>query len=1787
MATAEEILAEMAEEESADTGVLVIDPDTRVITIPERLRTAGVESDEDVRRYRFEMPLESDGINFSAFDVRINYRNAAGEEDIYIVTDAAAKGGMLTFSWLLSRKALRARGTLRFIVCMVLPDEAEADGIGREFNTTVAELTVLEGLEPKPVGEEEAADVTMQLLSLASMFTGKVDGGYVEDGALYLTAGETVVAGPFSGFGGGGGGGSGNNAVMTVKNTTGWLSRTIAQGASCPLSLSWSSLEGGLSTGSGTLSVRVGSALRQTRSVEQGDVTADVGPYLADGVNAVRVTIADVYGNTRTISFSVNVMTLALASTFDDTAAYSGEIEFRYTPTGMAEKTVFFELDGVLAGTQTVTTSGREQSFVLPAQAHGAHQLAVYMTAEADGETVFSNVLRYALLCVETDASTPIVACAYSAVLVTQYDTIEIPYIVYDPAGLTAEVAIRVGGETVMSLTGVDRTRQTCSLRLTQAGETCIEIACGESVWAHTLTVVSAQIAVQAESEGLALALLAQGRSNNESEPGVWTDSGVECAFENFNFRSDGWTIDEAGVTALRVAGDARLTIPLTPFAGDPRTTGMTIELEFATRDVRDYDAVLVSCMSGGRGLEVTAQAARLLSEQSAIGTQYREDTHLRLSFVIEKRSANRLLLCYIDGILSGAMQYPADDDFAQAAPVPICIGSSDCTIDLYGIRVYRTDLTRHQILGNWIADTADAALMAERYARNDVFDAYGQIVTAQLPAGLPYLILDGAVLPQYKGDKQTISGEYVDPAQPAKSFSFSGAEIDVQGTSSQFYTRKNYKIKFKGGFVLADGTSIGAYALREDSMPTDTFTFKADVASSEGANNVELVRLYEDACPYRTPPQREDARIRQGIDGLPIVGFWRDGDGRTSFLGRFNFNNDKGTEEVYGFTAGDESWETLNNTSGRVLFADDDFSGDAWQSDFEARYPDGSTDAERLAALAAWIRSTDRTQATGEALPAPVQIGGVGYDTDSAAYRLAKFRDEIGAHIALDSALFYYLFTEIYLMVDSRAKNSFPTRFAQDGVWCFLPYDMDTAIGTNNEGALAFGYALEDTDTLPSGADVYNGQRSVLFTNLRDAFPGEIKAMYQSLRSGGLISYGETERRFEEHQRVWPEAIFNEDSYFKYIEPLITEGSAIYLPMLQGSKAAQRGWWLYNRFRYMDSKYIAGDALSDYILLRGYAADDITVTPYADIYASVRYGSYTLQMRARRGEPCTLACPLENVNDTEIAIYSASQLSSVGDLSGLKVGQADFSMATRLQAVKVGDGAEDYSNGNLTSLHFGNNTLLRSADARNCPALAQAVDLSGCTNLETALFEGTAITGLNLPDGGILKVLHLPDTITNLTICNQALITDFTMPGFAAITTLRLENVSGAVDGYAILAAMPESSRVRLTGFAWEMASAEEILALYDRLDTMRGLDEGGGNVDKAQLAGTIRVNSLTGEQLAQMQSRYPFVSIVYAHITSTCRFFSEDGSELLCANTVQDGGDAVYSGGTPVKASTAQYAYSFAGWSRSPNASGADADALISVTADRDVYAVFTATIRTYTVRWYNGSTLLETDAGVPYGGSAAYNGSTPTYTGSGDAADYDFTGFSPNGTNITGDTSCYAQFKYNGYVYTKLIDRSLSGEYTNETVTSIGSYAFYSCSALTSVSLPVATSIGSNAFYSCSALTSVSLPAVTSIGDYAFYRCSALTSVSLPVATSIGGGAFNSCSKLEALILENADTVCKLNGTSVFSGTMIASGTGYIYVPSVLVDTYKAATNWSTYANQIRAIEDYPEITGGEDS
>ena len=170
------------------------------------------------------------------------------------------------------------------------------------------------------------------------------------------------------------------------------------------------------------------------------------------------------------------------------------------------------------------------------------------------------------------------------------------------------------------------------------------------------------------------------------------------------------------------------------------------------------------------------------------------------------------------------------------------------------------------------------------------------------------------------------------------------------------------------------------------------------------------------------------------------------------------------------------------------------------------------------------------------------------------------------------------------------------------------------------------------------------------------------------------------------------------------------------------------------------------------------------------------------------------------------------------------------------------------------------------------------------------------------------------------------------------------------------------------------------------------------------------------------------------------------------------------------------------------------------------------------------------------------------------------------------------------------TKLIAYACRGQTSLKSVnlpnaTSCETSVFHSCTALTSINMPKLKSTGTYNFSTCSALTEVTLPAATSLANYCFQSCSKLVKADFPVVSSIGAQVFSACKALTTLILRRTAGVVSLSNTSSFTNTPIASGTGYIYVPSALMDSYKSASNWSTYAAaQFRAIEDYPDICGG---
>lgn len=153
----------------------------------------------------------------------------------------------------------------------------------------------------------------------------------------------------------------------------------------------------------------------------------------------------------------------------------------------------------------------------------------------------------------------------------------------------------------------------------------------------------------------------------------------------------------------------------------------------------------------------------------------------------------------------------------------------------------------------------------------------------------------------------------------------------------------------------------------------------------------------------------------------------------------------------------------------------------------------------------------------------------------------------------------------------------------------------------------------------------------------------------------------------------------------------------------------------------------------------------------------------------------------------------------------------------------------------------------------------------------------------------------------------------------------------------------------------------------------------------------------------------------------------------------------------------------------------------------------------------------------------------------------------------------------------------------ELNNSIVTSLRTRACQGSTKLVAVNLPNVTSLGSYAFYGCSGLVTCKLPKLTTVSTQTWYSCSKLQHADCGNLGNIPAQTFNACSALTELILRKADSICTLSNVNGVNNSPIGKGTGYVYVPKNLIESYASASNWSTFANQFRAIEDYPEICG----
>lgn len=1358
----------------------------------------------------------------------------------------------------------------------------------------------------------------------------KVDGAYVEkDDAdqhvLYLTSNGEIVAEAILPAGGGGGGTS--DVTMKLRSV-GSTTIVVSETDPAKISYSWSSVYNDTQeeTGFGSLQISVNNVSVVNRQIAQGTFTEDVTRYLNLGTNMVRVRITDSVNNVRVLNYSVQKASFYLESSFaTDTVYFTTPVQFRYTPYGAGDKTIYFWLNDVELPSETTASSGKQMVKMLENLRPGVNTLIVKAETDINGFLLQSNELYIQIAYVDDTITSPLITSSFNTKEVDQHTKITIPYFVYDPNNEVASVNLLVDG-TIVSTVQAPRKTLYWDYIATNVGEITLSISCGSTIKNFTLDVIKSDVDITEELANLEFKVSAVGKTNSDGTKDKWEYNGYTTTFQDMFWIEDGWQKDADGNNALRIINDAKAILNVKPFTSTVASDGLTLTLEYSTENVIDSSARVISCWHNNVGFYITPDSVHLRSAQSEISAVLDSSKRTSISFVVEKRIDNQLISLYIDGIISGTINYANTDSFLQAIQQPITVstGGRNCNVNFYGMRWYKNNLNYSQVLGNFIYDMESLSDKMKVHAENQILDAYGNIDYDKALNYLPIMTIIGD-LPQYKGQKKpNTTIIYEDRQNPSYSFTASGVENDVQGTSSQYYPRRNYKFKFKKGLTLTESQEVlSKYPLR-GGVPAVEFCVKADFAESSGTHNTGMAVIVDRIMKEQnllTPPQKENPLVRTTVDGYPILILHKaDDQAEATFLGKYNFNNDKASEDVFGFTPGCESWEFRNNFTDICLFKDADWDSTyidkngveqpTWTQDLEGRYPDDNRDISNVRRLYDWIFSCK-----GNA---------------------AKFKAEAKNWFKIDELLLYWVITETFGMIDQRAKNQFLTTYGERGatgelLWQFIFYDNDTCLGINNEGSMEFNYNIETEDVQGSG-HIWNGWDSELWILVKEAFFSEMGQLYSKLRTSGSLSVDKVLRVLEDEQaEKWAEQVYNQDGYFKYLGPLIdgfwdyTESqdnpkfikTAEYLYALQGSRSKHRRFWVTNRLRYMDSRFRAGSYNSDRVFFRVYtpaAGSWVGVPPSTDIsitagkygYVGVSYGSDSLVTPLQKVAPglnynFTAGSGI-SLNDTETAVHGVSAIRSFGDLAAQYIGTANFAAAGNLRELSLGSTITGYTNTNLTSLDLQSNVMLEVLNVAGCVELKGTLDLSKCTQITNVNASRTKVTSIDLPKSGTLKTMVLPASITNITLRNQPDFEELTLEGTSDVLSLFVENVAN-VDGYSILKSITADPNNKLMAFRLEGINIRENNAsfLY-QMASKYGLDDNGNilpSPSSATVSGDAYFENITREAYNLFTRQYPKLNVTWRTMIENTIEFQDPIVEQICLTRWDENNDGFLSPG------------------------------------------------------------------------------------------------------------------------------------------------------------------------------------------------------------------------------------------------------------------------------------------------
>lgn len=1275
-------------------------------------------------------------------------------------------------------------------------------------------------------------------------------------------------------------------------------------------------------------------------------VSLNVDKYLSEGTNNIIITIV---GETTlaatSVSVTYQVVNLQLSSDYNIARSYNLQAEpnavaeIPFSVSGYGTKVVEWYLDGVRIPAEPaideVTGTGASRTKIIPLAnlSQGSHALQIRAYTIVDGETFYSQSL-YRDIIVYTGADTkPIIALsaelpASSGIVsgnitlegATQYIPYVIGFAVYNPLGASVDVEINVDDKLEASVNAEGGVVNTFSYIPTTFGTKTITFTADATTRSIGLAVEKSSNRLEEITDALELDLQAVGKTNSSADKDVWKYGAYSTAFNGFKWNSlSGWN------DGALVMGDGdSISINISPLAADATNNGKTMEFEFSTTGVSDDNAVVCDLRdASGTGLLITASKVSLISSGGKeLTRQFKSEENIRVGLVINKDSGatnKGLAFLYINGINSGAVNFATTDNFISSKMLSF-VGTAKAGIVLRSIRFYNAALTDEQMLNNFNLYRRSVEEMMEVYNRNDIYEEGTENFSMdKLANQLPVMIVTGDIPAlEETTDKNksiVVDIEYVNYQNPELSFKMKNAHMQPQGTSSMGYPKKNFRIytqkRDDTRVYDYEGKEIEnrLYSFKEGATPVNCWCLKADYAESSSTHNTSIARLWNDVMKnmkvddeYVCRTQAQQAAIdsnypydvRTTIDGFPIVlAYRRSSTSDLVFIGKYNFNNDKETENVFGFkdipnfdNSKMQCWEVLNNGNHLALFQDTTNFDKEWTDAFESRYPDTKTpNTADLKAFATWITTT------------------------------TNFAAEKWQHLDVYKMAAYYVYVMRFGAVDQMVKNAMFT--SEDGQkFYYINYDNDTINGLRNDGYLVYPptitrQSLDETYTTEVYA--YAGHDSRLWNYLEadTEFMQIVQVVDAELYNVGL-TYANVIKMFDGEQSAkWCERVYNRDAQYKYVSPFVESGTDN-LFMMQGSRQSHRRWWLSKRFSFIDSLFVSGEYKSNVVEMKlANAPIGLEFGIKAGIAGNYGYGvnnvaiSYGIALE-QGAEHTFRTAQVLNIGDP-LRIYAAPNLEAIdlsnfiGYMSTLNVGGVyTDTLGTMLKTLKLGvDSAND--NRRNTSLKkisgLASAVRLEELDIEGYQGIT-SVDLSTLNYLKVLKAKASGLTSISLPDGSPIERLELPSAIQGIVLSNVNNLTSANLQfegGWANISTISFKRCpyltgdwSMIKDWYYTKTATDSKCSLTMEGIEWNEVEADDIIALGN-INTQGGV---------LNLKGIIRMKAVNSEQIAAIKAvygEYVFVKGGELWFTAPDGIFITGADEVVEGDSIQLYGDIV----------------------------------------------------------------------------------------------------------------------------------------------------------------------------------------------------------------------------------------------------------------------------------------------------